>query len=396
VGQDRIHGPCEIRRGRSRADDALRMDRGARAQSIDRLIAERVERHDEAHGSGNTDGRRTAHGQRRDGGAHVVEGAQVALDELLWQRGLIDDADGIAVRRPAHGLDRLHGRKRTHGMAGAEHGLLRAAARTRITFRLAHPVRPTPSISHPSARRPCPSRISPSTSTIASRPFASIAPTSSMRSTTRPSPSWMRRWRSWSAATTWRACSSPALAPRRSWPARTGQAAFSRIESCPKPVIAAVNGFALGGGCELAMACHIRIAADTAKFGQPELKLGITPGYGGTQRLARLVGKGRALQLLLTCEMIDAAEAYRIGLVNKVVPAAELLGEAERMLRQIIAFGPLAVALCIEAVNRGDDLPLDAGLELEASYFGLLSATADMHEGMQAFLEKRAARFSGR
>jgi len=177
---------------------------------------------------------------------------------------------------------------------------------------------------------------------------------------------------------------------------RRGQLVFSRIESCPKPVIAALNGFALGGGCELAMACHIRIAADTAKLGQPELKLGITPGYGGTQRLARLVGTGRALQLLLTCDMIDAAEAYRIGLVNKVVPAADLLTEAERMLRQIIGFGPLAVACCIEAVNRGADLALDAGLELEASYFGLLSATADMHEGMQAFLEKRPARFTGR
>jgi len=177
---------------------------------------------------------------------------------------------------------------------------------------------------------------------------------------------------------------------------RSGQLVFSRIESCPKPVIAALNGFALGGGCELAMACHIRIAADTAKLGQPELKLGITPGYGGTQRLARLVGKGRALQLLLTCDMIDAGEAYRIGLVNKVVPAADLLTEAERMLRQIIGFGPLAVACCIEAVNRGADLALDAGLEFEASYFGLLSATADMHEGMQAFLDKRPARFTGR
>jgi len=178
--------------------------------------------------------------------------------------------------------------------------------------------------------------------------------------------------------------------------ARTGQRVFTRIERCPKPVIAALNGFALGGGCELAMACHIRIAADTARLGQPELKLGITPGYGATQRLVRLVGKGRALQLLLTAEMIDAAEAYRIGLVNKVVPASDLLAEAERMLRQIIAFGPVAIALCIEAVNRGDDLPLDAGLEVEASYFGLLSATDDMREGMQAFLEKRAARFSGR
>ncbi|MGH7646712.1 MAG: enoyl-CoA hydratase-related protein [Gemmatimonadaceae bacterium] len=178
--------------------------------------------------------------------------------------------------------------------------------------------------------------------------------------------------------------------------AMRGQAVFSRIETSPKPVIAALNGFALGGGCELAMACHIRIASDTAKLGQPELKLGITPGYGGTQRLARLVGKGRALQLLLTADMIDAAEAYRIGLVNKVVPAGELMAEAERMLRQIIAFGPMAVALCIEAVNRGADLPVDAGLELEASYFGLLSATDDMHEGMTAFIEKRPARFTAR
>ena len=178
--------------------------------------------------------------------------------------------------------------------------------------------------------------------------------------------------------------------------AMRGQVVFSRIERCPKPVIAALNGFALGGGCELAMACHIRIASDTAKLGQPELKLGITPGYGGTQRLARLVGKGRALQLLLTAEMIDAAEAYRIGLVNKVVPAADLLADAERMLRQIIAFGPMAVALCIEAVNRGADVPLDAGLELEASYFGLLSATEDMREGMAAFLERRPARFAVR
>jgi enoyl-CoA hydratase len=178
--------------------------------------------------------------------------------------------------------------------------------------------------------------------------------------------------------------------------AMRGQAVFSRIETSSKPVIAALNGFALGGGCELAMACHIRIASDTAKLGQPELKLGITPGYGGTQRLARLVGKGRALQLLLTADMIDAAEAYRIGLVNKVVPAGELMAEAERMLRQIIAFGPVAVALCIEAVNRGADLPVDAGLELEASYFGLLSATDDMHEGMTAFIEKRPARFTGR
>jgi enoyl-CoA hydratase len=161
-------------------------------------------------------------------------------------------------------------------------------------------------------------------------------------------------------------------------------------------VIAAVNGFALGGGCELAMSCHVRIASEAAKFGQPETKLGIVPGYGGTQRLPRLVGQGRALQLLLTGEMIDAAEAYRIGLVNRVVPAAELLDAARAMLAAMIATGPLAVAGCIDAVQRGLDMGLDDGLALEATHFGLLSGTADMAEGMKAFLGKRAAKFEGR
>lgn len=178
--------------------------------------------------------------------------------------------------------------------------------------------------------------------------------------------------------------------------ARQGQEIFSRFERSPKPVIAAVNGFALGGGCELALACHIRIASDNAKLGLPEVKLGIGPGYGGTQRLPRLVGKGRALQLILTGEMIDAQEAWRIGLVNAVVPQPELMGTAERMLRQILAQGPLAVALCIEAVNRGLDTTLEEGLALEANHFGLLASTEDMREGMRAFLEKRPARFTGR
>jgi enoyl-CoA hydratase len=177
--------------------------------------------------------------------------------------------------------------------------------------------------------------------------------------------------------------------------AERGQRTFRRFETSPKPTIAAVNGFALGGGCELAMACHIRLASDAAKFGQPEVKLGIVPGYGGSQRLPRLVGKGRALQLLLTGEMIDAAEALRIGLVNRVVPAAELLPSARTMLATILAQGPRAVAQCIEAVDRGLDMGLDDAIALEASYFGLLSATADKAEGMRAFLEKRPAKFTG-
>jgi enoyl-CoA hydratase len=178
--------------------------------------------------------------------------------------------------------------------------------------------------------------------------------------------------------------------------AERGQRTFRRFETSPKPTIAAVNGLALGGGCELAMACHIRLASDAAKFGQPEVKLGIVPGYGGSQRLPRLVGKGRALQLLLTGEMIDAAEALRIGLVNRVVPAAELLPSARTMLATILAQGPRAVAQCIEAVDRGLDMGLDDAIALEASYFGLLSATADKAEGMRAFLEKRAPTFTGR
>ncbi|HEV2670429.1 MAG TPA: enoyl-CoA hydratase-related protein [Gemmatimonadales bacterium] len=178
--------------------------------------------------------------------------------------------------------------------------------------------------------------------------------------------------------------------------AQRGQAVLRRLETCGKPVIAAINGFALGGGCELALACHIRIAGENAKFGQPEVKLGIAPGYGGTQRLPRIVGKGVALQLILTGEMIDAQEAYRVGLVNKVVPSGDLLAESEKMMRGMLAMGPLAVRLALEAVDQGLEMTLDEGLLLEANHFGLLAATADMKEGTTAFLEKRAAKFQGR
>ncbi|HKU61920.1 MAG TPA: enoyl-CoA hydratase-related protein [Gemmatimonadales bacterium] len=174
-----------------------------------------------------------------------------------------------------------------------------------------------------------------------------------------------------------------------------GQRVFRRLERCGKPVIAAVNGFALGGGCELAMACHLRVAAEGARFGQPEVKLGIGPGYGGTVRLPRLVGRGRALELLLTAAMIDAQEALRIGLVNRVVPAERLLPESEQLLTTILANGPLAIRACLEAVDTGLDLGLDEALLLEANLFGLLSGTADMREGTAAFLAKRPANFTG-
>jgi enoyl-CoA hydratase len=186
--------------------------------------------------------------------------------------------------------------------------------------------------------------------------------------------------------------SSPLTAKHRSL---RGQDVFRRFETSPKPTIAAVNGFALGGGCELAMACHLRIASEMAKFGQPEAKVGIVPGYGGTQRLPRLVGKGRALQLLLTGEVIDAAEAYRIGLVNQVVSADRLIPAATAILRSIVANAPLAVAHCIEAVNAGYNLPLGDALTIEATMFGVVAATKDKCEGTRAFLENRAPKFTG-
>jgi enoyl-CoA hydratase/carnithine racemase len=177
---------------------------------------------------------------------------------------------------------------------------------------------------------------------------------------------------------------------------RFGQKVLDLIENLGKPVIAAVNGFALGGGCETAMACTMRIAAEHAKFGQPEVKLGLLPGGGGTQRLPRLVGKGRALQLILTGETISAQEAYRIGLVNEVVPAASLIERAETILKQIAANAPIAVKFSLEAANRGLDSSQSEGLVLEASYFGICAATEDKKEGTSAFLEKRAPQFRGR
>ena len=175
-----------------------------------------------------------------------------------------------------------------------------------------------------------------------------------------------------------------------------GQEVLNLVENLGKPVIAAVNGFALGGGCETAMACTIRIAVENAKFGQPEVKLGVIPGGGGTQRLPRLVGKGRALQLILSGEMIGTQEAYRIGLVNEVVPAAELITRAEGILKQIFSNAPLAVKYSLEAVNKGLETSQAEGLSLEASYFGLCAGTEDKKEGTQAFLQKRAAQFQGR
>ena len=175
-----------------------------------------------------------------------------------------------------------------------------------------------------------------------------------------------------------------------------GQSVLRKIETLGKPVLACVRGFALGGGCELAMACTLRIAAEDAKFGQPEVKLGVIPGYGGSQRLPRLVGRGAALKLLLTGAMIDAREALRIGLVDEVVPAAELMSRAEGLAQEIAAQAPLAVADVIRVVDEGLDLPLDLALLREAEHFGKLCDTADKAEGTKAFLEKRQAAWTGK
>src|SRR5246127_4195982 len=177
---------------------------------------------------------------------------------------------------------------------------------------------------------------------------------------------------------------------------RFGQKVLELIENLGKPVIAAINGFALGGGCETAMACTIRIAVDSAKFGQPEVKLGLLPGGGGTQRLPRLVGKGRALQLILTGEIISAQEAYRIGLVNEVVPSADLISRAEAILKQVFSNAPIAVKYSLEAVNKGMETSQSEGFALEASFFGLCAGTEDKKEGTSAFLAKRAPQFQGR
>jgi enoyl-CoA hydratase len=178
--------------------------------------------------------------------------------------------------------------------------------------------------------------------------------------------------------------------------AMRGQHVLDLIEHMGKPVIAAINGYALGGGCELAMACTMRLAADTAKLGQPEINLGIIPGYAGTQRLARLVGRGRALELLLTGDQISAAEAHRLGLVNRVVPAADLRAEARKLAAALAAKAPIAMRYILEAVHKGLEMPLPQAQVFEATLFGLVSSTEDMREGTKAFLEKRKAEFKGK
>jgi enoyl-CoA hydratase len=178
--------------------------------------------------------------------------------------------------------------------------------------------------------------------------------------------------------------------------AKCGQRVFRRIETLGKPVIACIEGFALGGGCELAMACTLRLASESARLGQPEIKLGLIPGYGGSQRLPRLVGKGAALKMLLTGAIVDAAEALRIGLVDEVLPPEKLMERAAELASQIAEMPPLAVAAAIEAVGRGADLRLDEALVLEATIFGRLCGTEDKREGTAAFLEKRRAIWVGR
>jgi enoyl-CoA hydratase len=176
----------------------------------------------------------------------------------------------------------------------------------------------------------------------------------------------------------------------------SGQDLFNLIENLGKPVIAAVNGYALGGGCELALACHLRIASENAKFGQPEVNLGIIPGYGGTQRLARLIGKGRAMEMILTGNQIDVDEAFRVGLVNKVVPQSELLSTAENVAKMILSKGQIAVRMALKAVNMTQETAQSDGQALEATLFGVCCGTEDFKEGTRAFLEKRKSEFKSK
>jgi enoyl-CoA hydratase len=185
------------------------------------------------------------------------------------------------------------------------------------------------------------------------------------------------------------AAESPSLA-------RRGQAVFSRLENMEKPVVAAINGFALSAGCELALACTFRVAAETAKFGLPEVKRGIIPGYGGTQRLPRLIGKGRALEIILTGRMIDAREAYQIGLVNKVVPETQLMEASIQLVREVIQNAPIAIRMALQSVNQGINMDLERGLAYEANLFGICFTTEDKQEGIRAFREKRPPQFKGR
>jgi len=178
--------------------------------------------------------------------------------------------------------------------------------------------------------------------------------------------------------------------------ARRGQSVFDAIEQLGKPVIAAINGFALGGGCELAMACTIRLAAETARFGQPEVNLGLIPGYAGSQRLPRLVGKGIALEILLTGDMVSAPRAYEIGLVNRIVPAADLMAEARKLAQTLAAKAPIAVRFILDAVNQGADAPLAVGQHLETALFGTIASSEDMREGTTAFIEKRPPVWQGK
>ena len=177
--------------------------------------------------------------------------------------------------------------------------------------------------------------------------------------------------------------------------ARRGQRLFTRIEQLGKPVIAAINGFALGGGCELALACTFRFAADTAKIGLPEITLGLLPGYGGSVRLPRLIGKARAMEMILTGKPVTADEAFRVGLVNRVVPAASLVAEAKAFAADLAAKAPIALRYAMQSIERGLEMPVDEALELEATLFGLVASTADMREGTTAFLEKRKPVFKG-
>ena len=337
------------------------------------------------------DQRRAADSQRLDRPGHLLQGSEVHVAFFRWEQGLIEDADGAGI--PGEGRGNRHRCKMKRRWENCErhHPINHQSARPQMTYStLLFEVRD--GIAFVTINRPDKlNALNDAVIEDLDRAVARVESDDAIKGVllTGAGPKAFVAGADIGELATQDSLSGKARAMR-------GQAVFRRLERCGKPVVAAVNGFALGGGCELAMACHLRVASETARFGQPEVKLGIGPGYGGTVRLPRLVGKGRALDLLLTARQVGAEEAVQMGLANRVVPAEQLMPEAEKLLRGILENGPLAVRLCLEAVDSGFEMGLEEALLLEANHFGLLASTSDMKEGMGAFLEKRKAAFQGR
>jgi enoyl-CoA hydratase len=405
--EEPIHCPGEIHPGRAGRSHSGRASVELSPKFVGRRLAHGAHRCHHAHRAADANRWRASNREGRDRLVHVLRRAQVALNQARWKQALIDDPHPNAVLSPAHSFDNVHGRileisqlqrersgrddtsflqeysgyaalTSDSGLTLSSHEFLTVAVLDRIaTLTLNRPDKlnalnkaTIAEIGAAFDDLHARSDVGGIVVTGAGRAFAAGADIGELEGLSETN--------------------------AREFAAR-GQAVFDRIEQGRLPVIAAVNGFALGGGCELAMACHIRIAGEAAKFGQPEVKLGLVPGYGGTGRLARLVGRGLALQILMTGDMIDAPEALRIGLVNRVVPNADLMPAAMSLMTKILVNGPLAIAECVALVCGHKQRDQDSEQRTrEAESFGRLAATQDASEGVRGFLEKRTVTFNGR